>query len=97
MAISFSVNCERAVLFPVKCDLDPPLPPSEMFPIDVRGSLVSPTLTFQHLAHERTMSTIVHIAVNFPKLQKYLHLFKCTWSFKTRKQTEALDRGPCGS
>ena len=28
MAISFSVNCERAVLFPVKCDLDPPLPPS---------------------------------------------------------------------
>ena len=24
MAISFSVNCERAVLFPVKCDLDPP-------------------------------------------------------------------------
>ena len=25
MAISFSVNCERAVLFPVKCDLDPPL------------------------------------------------------------------------
>ena len=24
MAISFSLNCERAVLFPVKCDLDPP-------------------------------------------------------------------------
>ena len=28
MVFLFSVNCERALLFSVKCDLDPPLPPS---------------------------------------------------------------------
>ena len=43
MAISFAVNCERAVLFPVKCDLDPPFTTLFCIICDFLVPLINPT------------------------------------------------------